>query len=439
MTRTSNFDRRDVLKATGAALGTIGVSSAGAAAESTWNYDLVGEALDPGVQEVDVQGDYAYTAQSSSIAVVDLSDPTTPLLAGTVIGEGTDNIDAKVDGDVAALANDGDPGGVTFFDVSTPATPTQVSFYEAASGVHNCFVDGDYAYLCINDDFAYSRLVIVDISDPSNPVSLEGEERGSGGAWMLRNHHPDMAKAGINPIHDVWVQDDLAYMCFWDAGVVIADVSDPTDPTAVAHVGAAADAGEKPEDTVERNKRYLGGHKTNAHYVQPTPSGDYTFVGAETFPGPFEDTVVPGDHGGIRVFDTSDVSADSTPSNPYEDHVAYIPAPEPLDDAVQTSHNFDVTDSKLFASFYQGGIRAYDTEDPTSPEELAAFAPEGTAYWGARNLPTDGPVHYTVGGDIGKGVTVLELNHETPGKQNWQSDESLGPRDVLSNTMQKPL
>ncbi|WP_440007931.1 LVIVD repeat-containing protein [Halomicrococcus sp. SG-WS-1] len=432
------FDRRSFLKATGTVLGTTALP-AGAASASEWRYDLVGEALDPGTQEVDVQGDYAYTAQSASIATVDLSDPSTPLLAGTATGEGTDNVDAKVDGDVAGLANDGDPGGVTFFDVSDPTTPTRVSFYEAASGVHNLFIDGDYAYLCINDDFAHSRMVVVDVSDPANPVSLEGDERGSGGAWMLRDAHEDMAEAGVNPIHDIWVQNDLAYMCFWDAGVVVADVSDPTDPTAVAHFGAADDAGEKPADTAERYRRYLGGHETNAHYVQPTPSGDYTFVGAETFPGPFEDTVVPGDHGGIRVFDTSDVSASSTPSNPYEDHVAYVPAPEQPDGALSTSHNFDVTDSKLFASFYQGGVRAYDIDDPTDPQELAAFAPDGTAYWGARVLPTDGPRHYTVGSDIGKGLTVLELEHETPGTQNWETDEELGPYDVLEPTMQKPL
>jgi hypothetical protein len=368
-----------------------------------------------------------------------VSDPEAPLLGGTALADGADNVDVKVDGDLAALANDGDPPGVTFFDVSDPATPVGLSFYEAASGVHNCFLDGDYAYLCINDDFAYSRMVVVDVSDPEDPVSLEGDRRGSGGAWMLRDAHPDMAEAGVNPIHDIYVQDDLSYMCFWDAGVVVADVSDPADPTAVAHFGAADDAGEQPQDTLEQYERYLGGEKTNAHYAQPTPSGDYTLVGAETFPGPFEDTVIPGDHGGIRIFDTSDVSTDSTPSNPYEEPVGYIPAPDRPTDAVRTSHNFDVREDKVFASFYQGGIRAYSIEDPTDPEELAAFAPPGTAYWTAEDLSVSGPRTYTLGSDIGKGLTILELNHETPGEQNWKSDEDLGPSDVLEPTMQQPL
>ena len=437
----TNFDRRTFLKTTGATLAGLSLASTSATAESTWNYELAGTALDPGTQEVVVQGDWAYTANGSAIATVDVSDPEAPVLGGTAPGHGDDNKDVKVDGDVAGLADDGSAGGVTFYDVSDPATPIELSFYDAASGVHNCFIDGDYAYLCINDSFAYSRMVIVDISDPENPVSLEGEERGSGGAWMLRDRHPDMADAGVNPIHDLYVQDDFAYMCFWDAGVVIADVSDKTDPTAVAHFGAADYADDTDMGTVEGNQRYLGGHKTNAHYAQPTPDGNYTLVGAETFPGPFEeDTVVPGDHGGIRIFDTSDVTRDSDPSDPYEEHISYIPAPEePQGDALRTSHNFDVTDDKVFSSFYQGGIHAYSIEDPTDPEHLAGFAPPGTAYWAAVDLETSGPRPYTVGSDIGKGLTVLELNHETPGEQNWDDDEDLGPRDVLSQTMQKPL
>jgi hypothetical protein len=437
---TNHFDRRTFLKTTGVALGGVAAPSASAAAESTWNYELVGEALDPGTQEVVVQGDWAYTANSAAIATVDLSDPRVPLLGGTAPSRSDDNKDVKVSGDVAGLAADGERGGVTFFDVSDPRTPIEQSFYDAASGVHNCFIEGDYAYLCVNDSFSHSRMVVVDISDPENPTSLEGEERGSGGAWMLRDRHSDMADAGVNPIHDIYVQEDLAYMCFWDAGVVVADVSDPTDPTAVAHFGAAGDAGDEPADDVEGNRRYLGGEKTNAHYVRPTPDGNYTLVGAETFPGPFEDTVVPGDHGGIRIFDTSDVSTDSEPGDPYESHISYIPAPEvPQGDALRTSHNFDVTNDRLFASFYQGGLHAYSIEDPHDPEHLAEFAPPGTAYWAAVNLETNGPRTYTVGSDIGKGLTVLELNHETPGEQSWKTDEELGPYDVLSNTMQEPL
>lgn len=428
--------RRDFITATGATLAGTTLAMGTAGAKSEWRYELVGEALDPGVHEVVVQGDWAYTANGASIATVDLSDPETPLLGGTALGNGTDHVDVDVDGDTAVLTNDGDPPGILVYDVSDPSTPIEKAYYETASGVHNCYVEDGYAYLTVNESgeasFSRARMEVVNVSDPANPEGV--------GYWALYEHHPDMAMAGINPVHDIYVQDDFAYMAWWDAGVVVADVTDKSDPTAVAHFGAADYADDTSMDDVEANRRYLGGEKTNAHYVQPTPDGNWTFVGAETFPGPFEDTVVPGDHGGIRVFDTSDVTRDSTPSNPTSDHVAYIPAPEPLDDALQTSHNFDVTDSNLYSSFYRGGLRAYDIDDPTDPQELAAFAPQGTAYWAAVDLETNGPRTYTVGSDIGKGLTVLELVHETPGEQAWDDgDEDLGPYDVLEPTMQEPL
>ena len=446
------FDRRTVLKGLGAAgVAATGVPSTAAA--STWDYQVVGDALDAGVKEAVVQGDWAYTANDESIATVDLSDPTTPLLGGTAVATGSDNADVKVAGDIAVLANDGadpgdadydtNPGGISVFDVSDPTVPEQVSFYAAAGGVHNCYFDGTYAYLTVIDDFEYARMVIVDLSDPTDPVSLEGDTRGSGGAWMLRDEHRAMAEAGVNPLHDIYVQDDLAYLAYWDAGCVVVDVSDPTDPRAVAHFGAGPQAAEQPDDTADFYQRYLGGERTNAHYARPSPDGDYTYVGAETFPGPFEDTVVPGDHGGIRVFDTSDVSASSTPSDPYEEEIAYIPAPEhPTDatDPVTTSHNFDVTDEKLFASWYQGGIRAYDLSDPTNPTELAAQAPPGTAFWTAVDLPTSGQDFYTVGSDIGKGLIVLELDHETAADDDdWTITEDLDPRDLMGPTMTEPL
>jgi hypothetical protein len=167
-------------------------------------------------------------------------------------------------------------------------------------------------------------MVIVDVTDPANPETLEGkdpsytsgsedvpdDERGTGGAWMLQDAQKEMADGNNSPIHDIYVAEtdegnELAYNCFWDSGMVVVDVTDKRNPVAVGHFGGTSDA---TGDLVD----YIVGEKTNAHYCQPTPNQDYAFVGAETFPGPAappgEDTVQPnGDHGGLRVFDTRDV------------------------------------------------------------------------------------------------------------------------------------
>jgi hypothetical protein len=104
--------------------------------------------------------------------------------------------------------------------------------------------------------------------------------------------------------------------------------------------------------------------------------------------------------------------------------VAYLPAPEGVDDAALTSHNFDVTDEMLVSSFYRGGVRAYDlttlyrgddyeehARNPRKPVETGAFAPEGTAFWTAVDVDyEENPDRiFTMGSDIGKGAVMLEL------------------------------
>ena len=51
-----------------------------------------------------------------------------------------------------------------------------------------------------------------------------------------------MAMAGTDPLHDVYVQDGYAYMPGSKAGTIVADVTDPTEPRAVAHFAAHPDA-----------------------------------------------------------------------------------------------------------------------------------------------------------------------------------------------------
>lgn len=438
------INRRTFLKVAGSATLVGSVALTGTASASEWRYKFVSEALDAKTRELVIrENQWAFTANGSAMSVVDISNPELPVLVTTVTASGDDNNDVSVSGDIAGLANDGstssetNPAGVTFFDISDPTEPVERAFYDdVESGVHNHYVHDGYAYICENasgeTSFSKSRIHIVDVSDPADPVSV--------GSWRLQNHHPDMALSGLNPAHDVFVQGDLAYVAWWDAGCIVLDVSDPAAPREVAHFGATEKAGEAPEDTAEFYRRYLG-NPGNAHYARPSPNGDWTFVGDETYPGTYKDVVIPGGHGGIRIFDTGDVSTGSEPSNPTEEHVGFIPAPdEPQAAPLRTSHNFEPTDSKVHTSWYQGGVRLWDVEDPTDPQELAAWiSPDGQAYWGAKHLVDDGN-HYTVGSERdGKGLTVLDIVHETGSPGGADDWPDLGPEDVLGPTMQKPL
>lgn len=484
------MDRRTFLRTAGVVgAGLAGVGSAGNAAAAHDGYRYHGTAPAPGVQELVTDGDWAFCATEGAVTTVDLSDPTMPTTAARTQGPNpTTTADIKVDQfetvcgrkRIALLTHTRQESRVSVFDVTDPSAPAYLTSISTASTVHNAFLKDGYAYLSITDSLPKSRMVIYDMSDPSDPSTLEGEgdyhrhtdvpdeERGTGGAWMLEDARKDMANSGGSVLHDIYVVDhgggELAYLAYWDAGVVIVDVTDKTRPVAVGHFGAVDYA---TNDSVGTVQYVNGGGESNAHYVQPTPSGDYTFVGAETFGGTAHETLnATGDHGGIRVFDTRTIaplSAGGTaiypdtdgvedlpsdkkepmtgktpiqrppdrrhPDNP-ADYVAYIEAPDQPDDALLTSHNFDVTDSKLFTSFYQGGIRAYDLSplyvsgdderypdsaaDIDPPEEIAAFSPDGMAFWTAENLSaaqTD-DTYFTIGSDIGKGAAVLELTDD---------------------------
>jgi len=438
---TTRFNRRTILRALGAGAGvSLGaVSRAGASPPGKSGGDgelrLFSEAAVAKSHETVVQGNYAYVATGpKGMSVVDWHNPGRPEVVADVSlsDELTDPTldvkDVKVDGDVAALANDTeDPGGIALYDVSDPADPEFQAFYEPEppSNIHNCYLEGDYAYLTLGEPtntdtdgdgkrdlvriFGNAGTEIVDISDPANPTHAA--------TWFLKDELPSYAKAGVNPNHDLYVQDGLCYNAFWDAGVIVLDVSDPTDPQFVTQFGAAPEgdteirpwrvdeesSGEYFADVLPFS-RYLA-PPGNAHYVQPSPDGDHVYVGAETF------AISPG---GIDVWDVSDLSS--------PEQVGRIDPPDV--DAFRTSHNFDVTANRLHASWYEGGVRVYDITDPSDPTELAHYDPDGYSFWTAVAGRS-----FTIGGVYGEdsnkgGIAVL---HDDRGEKRPPGFEGSDP------------
>ena len=275
------LDRRTVLKTLGAtgALGSIGTASATPPGRGRGNDDelrLFSEQQigggDHGTNEVVTQQNYAYAATDIGMAVVDWRNPGRPELVarieateglgdgdhgrGTAVDDGGDDtgetpdvggvLDVKVDGDVAAMAHNAGHG-ITTVDVSDPENPEELAFHDAGHGIHNLFLYEDHAYLTVNESgdaaFSEARTDVVDVSDPTDPEKV--------GEYRLKDDFPEFAKGGVSPNHDVYVQDDLLYQAFWDTGVVVADVSDPTDPQLVAQFGDAPKADSQGYDVEE--------------------------------------------------------------------------------------------------------------------------------------------------------------------------------------------
>jgi hypothetical protein len=264
----------------------------------------------------------------------DVTDPANPVRTDSVL------VDARVVNDVTVNADatlgvitremaSSRRNGIVVLDLSNPAHPTVISEYweTLTGGVHTTFFSGDLLYVTHNGT---ASMHIIDLSDPRNPREV--------GRWGLP------ASPG-RYLHDLWVEDGLAYLSYWDDGLVILDVGrgikggTPTRPQLVSQ-------------TAYRT-RWRGREYGNTHMALPYTNQagrSYVFVGDEIFPDDAGvrmdrgEPIVPG--GYLHVFDVTDIER---PVN-----VARYEVPD------AGIHNLWVHDDVLYIAYYNAGLRALD-------------------------------------------------------------------------------
>ncbi len=224
----------------------------------------------PGENITDVwaQGNYAYLGTFDDIVcsldftgvhIIDISDVEQPEKVGFIPAKpGTRNNDVKVNsidtasftGDILIASNEqcGSPflprvqanglggppgqGGITIWDVTDPTKPKALKQNFLKFPVHNTYTyqQGDKAYTLVVDDVNVQDLTIVDMTKPQSPkvIAVTGQLD-----WPddIAEEFGDTAATFL---HDVWVQDNggqvIAYLSYWDAGLVLLDITDPANP-----------------------------------------------------------------------------------------------------------------------------------------------------------------------------------------------------------------
>jgi hypothetical protein len=375
------------------------------------NLSLVGF-LNLGISsDVWAHGNFAYVGgfgAGETVKVVDISDPANPVLVNqlpTVAGSPQDvkvaNINTKFfHGDLLAVANEfgGPPpfGGFQLWDVTDPVNAVQLSAPRIAP-VHDLFLfqRGNRAFVLLaspNLEVASTPpsifagafaqpigdFVVVEVTDPRNPVVLADWGAGKDGGFPFgfafpippigfpANCDDPSICRGAAPLvfcHDVWVnrQGTIAYLSYWDLGLILLDISDPANPTFIGR-------GIEPPA--------LGNDDGDLHAAVPAQGGNLVVVGDEDFnPLPW---------GFLRVFDTRDATnpvqvgtfatqgaLNILPSGGFDFH---------------SMHNIFVRGSQAYLSWYFDGIRVVDLSQPANPREVAAFLPPaGTGpglFWG---------------------------------------------------------
>ena len=312
-----------------------GIISDGPDAKVTKNLDPVGRGIrnELGVTtDVWAYENYAYTGTFSTLCSTGNNDsgvwvwktnnvnkPSLTTVIDTAAGSKTNDVKVATmnSGDILVMSNEtcgpGGPGGFDIYDVDDPKNPVFQSRVQTDDvniflmdvlgfvdfGVHNLFLftQGDRDYVAAVVESEFGNFQVFDITDPANPTlaGFWGAEQLAfpGIDWVNLNNFATILAvdaylfSGFGGsqnrfLHDITVTPDgtQAYLSNWDAGLVLLDISDVSDPQVVS---VALDP---------VNGSPLDG-EVNSHSAWPNEDGTIVVEGEEDF-NAWEATVPPG-------------------------------------------------------------------------------------------------------------------------------------------------
>ncbi|NGP89741.1 Ig-like domain-containing protein [Fodinibius halophilus] len=282
-------------------------------------------------------GDYAITGTwggNGEAYFWDVSDPANMSIIDTVTVDARTVNDVKIskDGRIGVITREGASdrkNGIVILDVSDPHNVSIISEYTKGltGGVHNAFIYKDHVF-AVNNGRRYD---IIDISDPKNPTTVSRFELDTPG----------------HSIHDVWVENGIAYSSNWDDGIVAVDVG--STPAAQSPERHSTGVGSLDNPVKLGSYSYPSGWNHAAFPFKSQSTDDfYVIAGDEAFPN------------GLNIEDGPTQPAGWIHFVKFEDgwdapkEVARYQIPE------AGTHNFWVKDDTLYIAYYNAGLRIVD-------------------------------------------------------------------------------
>ena len=333
------------------------------------------------------------------VYALDLSDPAKPVITDSVMvdARGINDVMTTADGRYGVLTREGSStrkNGIVILSFEDPAHPKPIAdFTETVSGgVHSTFIYRDHIFLT---DDATGSMRVIDISDPYQPRQVARWETPRSSAGRM--------------LHDIDVQDGLAYLSYWNDGLVLLDVGNgmkggsPSNPQLVSQF-------KYDLESLYREVEAVGGPGFIRGTHTAWRSGKYVFLGDEVFsarPNITQGSGVIGlgrAYGRLHVVDVSDIE------NPRE--VAWY---EPRDGG---AHNVWVAGDTLYMGDYQGGLRILDVSGELRGDLMAqgreiahvvtadakGMTPNAPNTWGA--IYRDG---YIYAPDMNSGLWIVKV------------------------------
>jgi hypothetical protein len=357
-------------------------------------------------------GNVAYlgtTMGGDRVYALDISNPASPVVVDSLVvnARSINDIMTTPDGQYMVVTREGAAdrrNGIVIADTRDPLHPKLLSEFtdEVTAGVHSAFVHrqekhGTHVYLT-ND--GTGAMHIVDITDPTKPKEV--------GRWK-----PKQTTTGMM-IHDVDVQNGLAYASWWNDGLVILDVGNgvkggsPSNPVLVSQFKYDLDS-LYARVTLEGGAGFIRGTHTAWRHR------NYVFIADEVFGNSAAQNLFTWQpsraYGRLHVIDVSDVTK-PRPVAWYEPEYGGV-------------HNIWVAGDTLYVGAYNAGFKAFDVSGELRgdlfqqgrlisefmPMDAAAKLPNAPMTWGVVVNPKDGLAYVN---DFNSGLWVLRLEPKQP-------------------------
>jgi hypothetical protein len=291
----------------------------------------------------------------------DVTDPANIMKIDSVQVDARTVNDVKIseDGTICIISREGASdrkNGLVIIDVKDPSNAEIISRFDEnlTGGVHNVFIYDKHVYALS----AGQKYYIINIEDPKNPKAVGKYELDTPG----------------HAIHDVWVEDGIAYSSNWGDGIHMVDVGNGI-------------AGGSPANPVKISSYAYPNKANHAAFPYRSKTGKFYVIGGdEIFPYGL-DTGKGGVNmagGYLHVIDFTDLE------NPEE--VARFEIP------FAGSHNFWIEDDILYVAFYNAGVRVVDLSGELMgdllaqgreiawiiPNDANGYSPNAPFTWGAQ-------------------------------------------------------
>ena len=170
--------------------------------------ELVGSYdTDDYISDVTISGNYAYVADRDELVILNIEDPSNPILVGNYTTDGS-AFGVAISGNYVYVADYDE--GLVILNIEDPANPTLAGSNDTDGTAYGVTISGNYAYVADMDN----GLVILNIEDPTNPT-LEGSYDTNGSARVVA------------------ISGNYVYVADYDEGLVILNIEDPANPTLV--------------------------------------------------------------------------------------------------------------------------------------------------------------------------------------------------------------